>query len=100
LSWNELSAQQAGGAGMEWHNWHFWNIILSTGRVHYLFDLCFAETNRTRSIFPSAKRIGWWLSNTEYSSFNLPSTCSRIHQHVYLVGVIATLYFGGTTSRS
>ncbi len=93
LSLNELSAQQAGGAGGEWN---FWNIVYQPVGFLIFLVCAFAETNRTPFDLPECETelVGGY--HTEYSSMKLGFYLFAEYINMFVSSaVIATLYFGG-----
>jgi NADH-quinone oxidoreductase subunit H len=93
LSLGEISAQQAGGAGGEWH---FWNVVYQP-LGFLIFIICaFAECNRTPFDLPECETelIGGY--HTEYSSMKLGFYLFAEYINMFVSSaVISTLYFGG-----
>lgn len=93
LSLGEISAQQAGGVGGEWH---FWNVVYQP-LGFLIFIICaFAECNRTPFDLPECETelIGGY--HTEYSSMKLGFYLFAEYINMFVSSaVISTLYFGG-----
>jgi NADH-quinone oxidoreductase subunit H len=93
LSLNELSSQQAGGAGSDWN---FWNVVYQPVGFLIFLVCAFAETNRTPFDLPECETelVGGY--HTEYSSFKLAFYLFAEYINMFISSaVIATLYFGG-----
>jgi NADH-quinone oxidoreductase subunit H len=93
LSLGEISAQQTGGVGGEWH---FWNVVYQP-LGFLIFIICaFAECNRTPFDLPECETelIGGY--HTEYSSMKLGFYLFAEYINMFVsAAVISTLYFGG-----
>jgi NADH-quinone oxidoreductase subunit H len=93
LSLGEISAQQSGGVGGEWH---FWNVVYQP-LGFLIFIICaFAECNRTPFDLPECETelIGGY--HTEYSSMKLGFYLFAEYINMFVsAAVISTLYFGG-----
>jgi len=93
LSLNEISAQQAGGVGSEWHLWN----VLYQPLGFLIFIICaFAECNRTPFDLPECETelVGGY--HTEYSSMKLGLYLFAEYINMFISSaIISTLYFGG-----
>jgi NADH-quinone oxidoreductase subunit H len=93
LSLNEITTQQAGGAGGDWN---FWNVIYQP-LGFLIFIICaFAECNRTPFDLPECETelVGGY--HTEYSSMKLGFYLFAEYINMFVSSaVISTLYFGG-----
>lgn len=93
LSLNEISAQQAGGAGSDWN---FWNVVYQPLGFIIFIVCAFAECNRTPFDLPECETelVGGY--HTEYSSMKLGFYLFAEYINMFISSaVISTLYFGG-----
>jgi len=93
LSLREISLQQAGGVGGDWH---FWNIIYQPLGFLIFIVCAFAECNRTPFDLPECETelVGGY--HTEYSSMKLGLYLFAEYINMFISSaVISTLYFGG-----
>jgi NADH-quinone oxidoreductase subunit H len=96
LSLSEISAQQAGGQGMGWDGWNFWNVIYQPLGFLIFIVCAFAECNRTPFDLPECETelVGGY--HTEYSSMKLGFYLFAEYINMFVSSaVISTLYFGG-----
>ncbi|HEY9045362.1 MAG TPA: NADH-quinone oxidoreductase subunit NuoH [Ohtaekwangia sp.] len=93
LSLGEISAQQAGGVGGDWHMWN----VVKQPLGFLIFIVCaFAECNRTPFDLPECETelVGGY--HTEYSSMKLGFYLFAEYINMFVSSaVISTLYFGG-----
>jgi len=93
LSLSEISAQQAGGVGGDWH---FWNVVYQPLGFLIFLICAFAECNRTPFDLPECETelVGGY--HTEYSSMKLGFYLFAEYINMFISSaVLATLYFGG-----
>jgi len=93
LSLREISLQQAGGVGGDWH---FWNIIYQPLGFLIFIVCAFAECNRTPFDLPECETelVGGY--HTEYSSMKRGLYLFVEYINMFISSaVISTLYFGG-----
>src|SRR5688572_24317674 len=93
LSLGEISAQQTGGVGGEWH---FWNVVYQPLGFLIFIVCAFAECNRTPFDLPECETelVGGY--HTEYSSMKLGFYLFAEYINMFISSaVISTLYFGG-----
>lgn len=93
LSLREISLQQAGGVG---GNWHFWNVVYQPLGFLIFIVCAFAECNRTPFDLPECETelVGGY--HTEYSSMKLGLYLFAEYINMFISSaVISTLYFGG-----
>jgi NADH-quinone oxidoreductase subunit H len=93
LSLREISANQAGGVGGEWH---FWNVVYQPLGFLIFLICAFAECNRTPFDLPECETelVGGY--HTEYSSMKLGFYLFAEYINMFTSSaVISTLYFGG-----
>lgn len=93
LSLNEISTQQAGGAGS---SWNFWNVVYQPVGFLIFIVCAFAECNRTPFDLAECETelVGGY--HTEYSSMKLGFYLFAEYINMFVSSaVMATLYFGG-----
>ncbi|HTH56857.1 MAG TPA: NADH-quinone oxidoreductase subunit NuoH [Cyclobacteriaceae bacterium] len=93
LSLREISLQQAGGVGGDWH---LWNVVYQPLGFLIFIVCAFAECNRTPFDLPECETelVGGY--HTEYSSMKLGLYLFAEYINMFISSaVISTLYFGG-----